>query len=49
MKSKRPWWAGNVNWYGETRNVYRFLMGKPHQEVTLEIVDGDGRIVLSWT
>jgi hypothetical protein len=47
-KSKKPWWLGNVNWYGETRNVCRFLMGKPLQDQPL----GNHRwrrITLSWT
>jgi hypothetical protein len=35
VKSEKPWWFGNVNMCGETRNVCRLLMGKPLRDQPL--------------
>jgi len=41
-------WAGNVAHMGESRGVYRVLVGKPEGNSHLEDPGIDGRIILRW-
>jgi hypothetical protein len=42
-------WAGHVACMGESRGVYRFVVGKPEREMHhLEDPGLDGRIILRW-
>ena len=43
IKSRRMIWAGHVAWIGESRGVYRVLVGKPEGDPGV-----DGRIILRW-
>ena len=42
-------WAGHVARMGESRGVYRVLVGKPKGKNHLEDPGVDGRIILRWT
>jgi hypothetical protein len=49
IKSRRMIWAGHVAHMGETRGVYRFLMGKPEGKMPLGRPRCiDGRIIFRW-
>jgi hypothetical protein len=38
-----------ANTFGEMRNAYRILVGKPYGKISLEDLDGvDGKIILEW-
>jgi len=41
-------WAGHVARVGESRGVYRVLVGKPEGKSLLEDPDIDGWIILRW-
>jgi len=41
-------WAGHVACIGETRGLYRVLMGKPEGKRPLGRPGIDGRIILRW-
>jgi len=47
-KKRRMRWAGNVAHMGESRGVYRVLVGKPEGNSHLEDPGIDGRIILRW-
>jgi len=40
--------GGACSTYGESRVVYRALVGKPEGKYHLEDADVDGRIILRW-
>jgi len=46
IKSRRMRWAGHVARMGESRGVYRVLMGKTGSKNHLEDPGIDGRIIL---
>ena len=48
IKSRRMEWAGHVACMGESRGVYRVLMGKPEGKNHLEDPGVDARIILRW-
>ena len=48
IKSRRMSWAGHVARVGESRGVYRVLVGKPEGKSLLEDPDIDGWIILRW-
>jgi hypothetical protein len=47
-KKRRMRWAGNVAHMGESRGVYRVLVGKPEGNSHLEDPGIDGSIILRW-
>jgi len=48
IKSRRMRWAGHVARMGESRGVYRVLVGKPDGKKRLEDPGVDERIILKW-
>ena len=48
IKSKRKRWAGHVACMGDSRDVYRVLVGKPDGKRPLGKPKIDGRIILRW-
>jgi hypothetical protein len=48
IKSRRMRWAGQVARIGESRGLFRILVGKPVRK-TLEDPGTEGRIILRWT
>jgi hypothetical protein len=47
-KSRRARWEGHVAHKGESRGIYRVLMGKPEGNRPLGRFGTYGRIVLKW-
>jgi hypothetical protein len=41
-------WVGVVAYLGESRGLYRVLVGKPEGKSHLEDTGVDGRIILRW-
>ena len=48
IKLRRIRWAGHVERMGESKDVYRVLVGKPEGKDNLEFPGVDGRIILRW-
>ena len=48
IKLRRIRWAGHVERMGESKDVYRVLVGKPEGKDNLEDPGVDGRIILRW-
>jgi hypothetical protein len=48
VKLKRMRWMEYVARMGESRGVYRVLVGKPEGKSHLEDPNIDGRIILRW-
>jgi len=48
IKSRRTRWAEHVAGMGESRGMYRVLVGKPEGKNHLEDPGIDGRIILRW-
>ena len=48
IKSRRTRWAGHVARMGESRGVYRDLVGKPEGKRPLGDPGVDGRKILRW-
>ena len=48
IKLRRMRWAGHVGRMGESRDVYRVLVGKSEGNKPLGDPDIDGRIILRW-
>jgi hypothetical protein len=48
IKSRRMRCAGHVARMGDSRSVYRVLVGKPERKRSLEDTGLDGKIILRW-